>query len=106
MIQKNITLEEYVKRLTNVLLKSEILFRGDNESKRCKEQLMKTEAEMFFETFGEDISQKMQQAFDLELEETGNEEYYKVLVIFFTKIGSENTRQFLGYLSLAKKDEE
>lgn len=103
---KNITLKDYVKRMTDILKNSDVIFKDDNESKHCKELLLSTEAKMLFLVFGKEISQKIQQAFDLGLEAKENEEYYKVLVIFFVQIGSENTRQFLGYLSMAMREKD
>lgn len=106
MICPNIDLEDYVRNMIKAFNKMEMLRVASN--KDFKEGVLKLEAEMFFKVFGKEISQKMQKAFDVELEkeEKGNDEYYKVLVIFFTGMGSEDTRKFLGYLSIAMKEKD
>lgn len=92
MIQKNITLQEYVQKIAKVM--------ADEQS----EMALRLGAKMFFRVFEKEVSEKLQQAFDAELEGKESEEYYKILVIFFTNIGSDCTRKFLGYLALEMKE--
>lgn len=106
MVKKNIALEDYAWRMTKVLVSSEVMFKDDEESKKCREHLLESEAKMFFLNFGKEVTEKINKAFELDLKAIEDQEYYKVLVIFFTQIGSDNTRQFLGHLSLAMQKDE
>ena len=107
MVQKNITLEDYAWRITKVLESSGVIFKSDEQSKKCRELLLDSEAKMFFKNFGKEVTEKIMKAFDVSIQSIDDQEYYKVLVIFFTQIGSDNTRQFLGFLTMAmcKEDE-
>lgn len=104
MIRKNITLMKYVDALLTSLEKVEVANLDVKDDER--NHLLKVQAEVFLETFGREVSEKMIRAFDMELEQKRKEEYYKIMVMFFKRIGAKNTGTFFGYLSISIREKE
>lgn len=76
LMQKTITVNDYLKRMESVLKK---LYYTDS-SKRICEDVIKIQALMFLNIFGEEISENLVNlSYDKDIEVEGRDEYFKAL---------------------------